>query len=438
MPTLKNADAGLAKATAVYNAMSPANQALLPEPTAANAVEFGKAIMKYQPVYNEFMHQMLNKVIFGWARNAEDRNPYAQLEKGTLEYGYTLEEAFADALDVEDWTACEVDDFNDLFGVKPPRVYTLYHSINFQKRVSTSIQDKIMRRAFTDWGQLNDMIARIVRTLYTSMIGAEREAAAKLLAIAHEGGYAYPMKVNGFNVTAVNKDNMYANAILQQAAVNRIGVNASRAYNYMGVSTITNKEDVFVLLTPEYIAAQGVEVLATAFNMDKAELMGHILMVGDYGGAENDGCVGWIIDRDWFQIWINDRQMTENYNARKRAFNYFYFTDAIFSFSLFSNCIEMVSGMRTISAVAITAGQSAAKCATTQIEATVTNTGKGGWSSKLNWSITGNTSKRTFISPFGALYVAPDENASSISVTATSAQDGTKTDTKPVAITAAA
>ena len=434
-----NQEAGLKKASSVYKAMSANARALIPEPTETNAKAFGEAMRKYDPQMNEFMNGMVNRLIYGWTRNAEDKNPFAIMEKGTIEYGYTIEEAYADALSVEDWTACDSEDFSELFGVEPARVYTLFHSINFQKKVKASISDRLMRRAFTDWGELNDMIARIVRTLYSSMLGAERKAAASLLAIAHEGGFAYPLKINAFDITAVNAEEMRANAIFEQAMVHRLAVNASREYNYMGVSTLTDIDDCYIFVTPEYMAAQGVEVLAMAFNMEKAEFLGHVIEVGDFGGAEDDGCIGFIVDRNWFQIWVEGRQMTYQYNAAKRNWNYFYFSDAIYSFSQFANCIELVSAKKTITGVTVTASQSAPKCAATQIQATITNGAEaGGWYSKLNWSISGNTSRKTFISPFGLLYVGADETADTINVTATSAQDNTKKSTVPVTITAAA
>ena len=110
----------------------------------------------------------------------------------------------------------------------------------------------------------------------------------------------------------------------------------------------------------------------------------------------------------------------------------------VMSFSLMANCVELVDAMKTITAVAIDEGQSAAKCQNTTIKAKVTNGGeKGGWSSKLNWKIEGNQSKKTFISPSGILYVDPAETASTITVTATSVQDSTKTDSKEVTITSA-
>lgn len=436
--TKTSADAGLAKANAVYSYMSANAKSLIPEPTAENAKAFGASLLKYDPTYNEFLNGLINRVIMGRTRNAEDKNPFSIMEKGSIEYGYTIEEAFADALSVEDWTACDTEDFGELFGQDPARVYTVFYNVNFQKKVKATISDRIMRRAFTNWAELNDMIALIVRTLYTSMIGEERQAAASLLAMAHKGGYVYPVLVNAVDVTNVNPDDMRANAIQMQAIANRLSVNASRKYNYMGVSTLTELMDLYLFLTPEYIAAQGVDVLSVSFNMEKSELLGHMVMVGDFGGAEDDGCVGFMVDKNWMQIWVEGRQMTYQYNAARRLWNYFYFTDAIFAFCQFANCVELVSAKKTITAVTVTASQKAKKCANTQILAEITNGGEnGGWSSKMNWSISGQQSKKTFISPFGLLFVAPDETAGTINVTATSAQDPSKTSTEAVTVVAA-
>ena len=93
--------------------------------------------------------------------------------------------------------------------------------------------------------------------------------------------------------------------------------------------------------------------------------------------------------------------------------------------------------MKTITSVTIKASQKAQKCAATDIEVDIVNGGEvGGWSSKCDWSILGQTSKRTFISPFGRLFIGPDETADSITVTATSVQDPTKTSSVAVSVTA--
>lgn len=435
---------GLARAQTAYNAMSANVQALIPEPTADNAAEFFGAIRKYDPKFNEFGPALINAVITGTVKASEAKNPLSNVYKEMREYGYTVEEIFADKLRVVDWTACDASTYDDVFGVEPPRIYTNYHSINFQKRAKASISNVLLKRAFSSYEGFNDVVNAIQRTLVTSMIDKESETCTQLFALSHAGGYVYPVKINS-NITLLQDSGkvyldepaLKYNAAVEQEIVRNFSVGASRNYNWMGVSQLTDIGRVLFITTAKYLSSQDVGVLAASLNMDKAEFLGRTIVVKDLGGAENDGAIGFIVSEDWFQIWLQSREMTQIYDPAHRIWSFWYFTDGTFSTSLMENCVELVDSMKSITSVTITTGQKAAKCASTEIVAKVVNGGeKGGWSSKLNWSITGNNSKKTFISPSGILYVANDETASTISVTATSAQDPSKTDTKDVTVTA--
>lgn len=435
---------GLARAQAAYKAMSANLQALIPEPTADNSAEFFGAIRKYDPTFNEFGPALINAVIIGSVKASEAKNPLSIVYKEMREYGYTVEEIFADKLQVVDWTACDTSTYDDVFGVEPPRVYTNFHSINFQKRVKASISNTLLKRASNTYAGFNDIVNAIQRTLVTSMTDEELKTITKLLALTHDGGYAYPVKINSDITLQQESGKVYLdeaalkyNAAKEKEIVHNFAVSASRDYNWMGVSQLIDISRVLFITTSKYLSSQDVGVLAAAFNMDKTEFLGRTIEVKDLGGAEKDGAIGFIVSEDWFQIWLQSREMTQIYNPVKRVWNFWYFTDGTFSTSLMENCVELVDSMKSITSVTITADQKAAKCASTEIVAEVVNDGEpGGWSSKLNWSIKGNNSKKTFISPSGILYVANDETASTISVTATSAQDPSKADTQAVTVTA--
>lgn len=433
---------GLARAQAAYNAMSANVQSLIPEPTADNAVEFFGAIRKYDPKFNEFGPALINAVITGTVKASEAKNPLSIVYKEMREYGYTVEEIFADKLQVADWTACDTSTYDDVFGVEPPRVYTNFHSINFQKRVKASISNVLLKRAFSSYEGFNDVVNAIQRTLVTSMIDEESKASTKLFASAHADGCVYPVKINS-NITLpqesgkiyLDEPALKYNAAMEKEIVHNFAVGASRDYNWMGVSQLTDIGRVIFITTPKYLSSQDVGVLAAAFNMDKTEFLGRTIEVKDLGGAEQDGAIGFIVSEDWFQIWLQSREMTQIYNPVKRVWNFWYFTDGTFSTSLMENCVELVDSLKSITSVIITADQKAAKGASTEIEAKVVKGNeKGGWSSKLNWSISGNNSNKTFISPSGILYVANDETAKTISVKATSAQNPTKSATGVVAV----
>lgn len=435
---------GLARAQSAYNAMSANVKALIPEPTADNAAEFFGAIRKYDPKFNEFGPALINAVIIGTVKASEAKNPLSNVYKEMREYGYTVEEIFADKLRVVDWAACDASTYDDVFGVEPPRIYTNFHSINFQKRAKASISNVLLKRASNSYAGFNDIVDTVKRALVTSMTDEESKAGTKLFALTHAGGFAYPVKINSNITLPQDSGKVYLdeaalkyNVAKEKEIVHKFAVGASRDYNWMGVSQLTDISRVLFITTPEYLSSQDVGVLAAAFNMDKTEFLGRTIEVKDLGGAEKDGAIGFIVSEDWFQIWLQSREMTQIYDPAHRIWNFWYFTDGTFSTSLMENCVELVDSMKSITSVTITAGQKAAKCASTEIVAKVVNGGEtGGWSSKLNWSITGNNSKKTFISPSGILYVANDETASTISVTATSAQDPSQTDTKDVTVTA--
>ncbi len=432
--------AGFRIASAIYNAMTPENTKIVPNPTNENVLDFMTAVVNYTPAYNEFMH-LINKIALSRFNHMRTKNPLELVVKGALPHGYNIEDIFADQLDVEDWRACDDGTFEDLFGTAPSKVYGMYYSINFQKSVKRSIPDTVMARGFRDWSELNDAIGQMIDVMYESMKDMEAQTTEELLNHGHVSGVFYPVKVNAIDLNNLpDSDALHSqlevNTIWSKAIVHRIGVRASRKYNFAGVATMTNIDNVLFILTPEYLAAQDVSILAASFHMEKAEFLGRVIEVSGYGGAENDGAVGFIVDEDWFQIWTVKRQMTEQYNSVSRTWNYRYFSDAIFAYSFFANAIELCSSLKTIKSVTVTAGQSAPKCQDTQIAYTVENNGEvGAWSAKCNWSIDGNTSKKTYISPFGLLHIGNDETASEINVTATSVMDATKTSTEAVTIT---
>ena len=432
--------AGLQLGNAIYNTMSadPVAVQNLPAPSAENYAEFMQSIKTYNASYNSFINAV-NQIVTIYINGAEDRNPFYEMVKGFITYGDTIEHMFVDTFDVQDWYECEDADYETNFGRTPSKVYSLYYSSNFHKRVKASVQDIVMNKAARDWGQVNDLISEIIDKLYTSMIGEEADAAAALLNMAHTAGWCYLVKVNDIDITAYDglKDKMAANTIAIKAAANRLYVRGSRKYNYLGVKTRTDFGNQYIWLLPEYLAAQDVEVIASAFNMTKVEFLGHVVMCSDFGGAEDTGAVAFLTDQRWFQIWYQNKEVTYSYNAGTRLWNYFYFVDAYFAIGLFFNCVEFVSSMKTITSVTIKASQKAQKCAATDIEVDIVNGGEvGGWSSKCDWSILGQTSKRTFISPFGRLFIGPDETAASITVTATSVQDPSKTSSVAVSVTA--
>ena len=111
-----------------------------------------------------------------------------------------------------------------------------------------------------------------------------------------------------------------------------------------------------------------VEVLAAAFNMSKVEFMGHVVPVDSFTEVDTArlnelfkddptytefdardlemlGLVAAVlVDKDFFMIFDNLQNFTENYNGQGLYWNYFYHVWKTFSTSPYANAILFTSG----------------------------------------------------------------------------------------------
>lgn len=140
-----------------------------------------------------------------------------------------------------------------------------------------------------------------------------------------------------------------------------------------------------------------------------------------------------MVDRDWFMIFDNFYNFTENYNGQGLYWNYFYHTWKTFSVSPFANNMVYVAGAPTVTSVTVTpATATVLKGRSLHLTANVVTTNFAPKS--VVWTITGNTSQDTHIDIYGNLFVAEDETGTTITVTATSTFDNTKTGTSTITV----
>ena len=123
----------------------------------------------------------------------------------------------------------------------------------------------------------------------------------------------------------------------------------------------------------DFNAKYDVEVLAAAFNMDKATFMGSLFLIDDFTTFDNerfevirdysDGIEevtstelalmadvkAVLLDENWFQCYDNMNKFTEKYVASGLYWNYFYHTWKTISSSQFANAIVFVANTATTS-----------------------------------------------------------------------------------------
>ena len=420
------------------------------DPTDQQSVRnIGGIIMNYPALQNEYLNALMNRIGRVIITSKLFYNPWAGLKKGLLEFGETVEEIFVNIAKPFQFDPAVAE--SEVFKREIPDVRAAFHILNYQKFYKATISNDQLRQAFLSWQGITDLIAKIVDSMYTGANYDEFLTMKYMLARNILQG-----RMNVTEVAPVSAEN--AKTIVSTIkGVSNVWEFPSTNYNLSGVTTQTDKRDQIILLNAKFDAVIDVEVLAVAFNMEKAEFMGNRILVDSFGALDTarlnllfkddpnyvplsqaelsalDAIPAVMVDRDWFMIFDNFYNFTENYNGQGLYWNYFYHTWKTFSVSPFANNTVYVAGAPTVTSVTVTpATATVLKGQSLHLTANVVTTNFAPKS--VTWTITGNTSQDTHIDIYGNLFVAEDETGTTITVTATSTFDNTKTRTSTITV----
>jgi len=420
------------------------------DPTDQQSVRnIGGIIMNYPALQNEYLNALMNRIGRVIITSKLFYNPWSGLKKGLLEFGETVEEIFVNIAKPFQFDPAVAE--SEVFKREIPDVRAAFHILNYQKFYKATISNDQLRQAFLSWQGITDLIAKIVDSMYTGANYDEFLTMKYMLARNILQG-----RMNVTEVAPVTADN--AKTIVSTIkGVSNVWEFPSTNYNLSGVTTQTDKRDQIILLNAKFDAVIDVEVLAVAFNMEKAEFMGNRILVDSFGALDTarlnllfkddpnyvplsraelsalDAIPAVMVDRDWFMIFDNFYNFTENYNGQGLYWNYFYHTWKTFSVSPFANNTVYVAGAPTVTSVTVTpATATVLKGQSLHLTANVVTTNFAPKS--VTWSMTGNTSQDTHIDIYGNLFVAEDETGTTITVTATSTFDNTKTGTSTITV----
>lgn len=420
------------------------------DPTDQQSVRnIGGVIMNYPALQNEYLNALMNRIGRVIITSKLFYNPWSGLKKGLLEFGETVEEIFVNIAKPFQFDPAVAE--SEVFKREIPDVRAAFHILNYQKFYKATISNDQLRQAFLSWQGITDLIAKIVDSMYTGANYDEFLTMKYMLARNILQG-----RMNVTEVAPVSAEN--AKTIVSTIkGVSNVWEFPSTNYNLSGVTTQTDKRDQIILLNAKFDAVIDVEVLAVAFNMEKAEFMGNRILVDSFGALDTarlnllfkddpnyvplseaelsalDAIPAVMVDRDWFMIFDNFYNFTENYNGQGLYWNYFYHTWKTFSVSPFANNTVYVAGAPTVTSVTVTpATATVLKGQSLHLTANVVTTNFAPKS--VTWTITGNTSQDTHIDIYGNLFVAEDETGTTITVTATSTFDNTQTGTSTITV----
>lgn len=329
----------------------------------------GQAIMAYTPYMNAYTNTLVNKIIYSWVTSKVYENPWTVFKKGMFETGDTIEEIFVDMLNphVYDVEVAE----KEVFKREKPNVLAAYHVLNSKTFYKLTIEYDMLKRAFYTINGTREMVAALVQQMYTSMNYDEFQKMKYILAEAMLEGRTHPV-----TVPEATKEN--ASSIVSTIkGISSAMTFMSDSYTEAGNKNFTLREDQYVILNAKWDAIMSVEVLATAFNMDKVSFMGHVILVDSFGKLdiarlnelfkgdvnytefsqdelnELDNYPAVIVDKDFFMIFDALLKFAENYNGQGLYWNYFLHHWQYLSTSPFVNVVSFTTGTPSVTGITV-------------------------------------------------------------------------------------
>lgn len=384
---------------------------VVPYSTDENIREVGTALLNYEPAANEFVRTLINRIALVLINRKEARNPLEPLKKGLLTVGSTVEEIYVDLIKAQKYDPRA--DANEAMKRYLPNVETIFHTVNSQLVYPVSINNDELSNAFTSYGQLDKFIAGIVDSVYSSATNDEFLNMKKLMSLYGKKNLFQPVKVD----KVTNKETAEEFVVKVIEVSDRFTI-LGQDFNAANVWTQTEKNDQYLIVTPHTKARMNVQVLAQAFNMDKAEFMGHIIVIDKFPDMPNVEAL--LVDRDWLQVYDKMRAFKVNFNGLANSWNYFYHVWMIYSASLFRNAVAFVSEDFTLTKFTLEpASATVDKGGKVQTSVKIT-TQTGMPSAKCTYTLTGALDNETVVNSVGTVFIGTKEKGTSIKVTATS------------------
>lgn len=406
-------------ATAVY-------QDRIPVATAENLHEVGDAILTYEAQANEFVNALVNRIGLVILNNRMATNPLAALKKGRLAVGETIEEIYIDVIKAQTYDPRAAQD--TLFKRHLPNVSSVFHSVDSQLNYPLTISNEQLRKAFMSYDSLDRFIAGLVDSMYKSATLDEFIQMKQLISEWNNNGRFIVEPIAPVTDAASARE-----AMIKIKAVSDGMTIFNNQMNYAGVWTSTPKDEQYLITTPDFNARMDVDVLAAAFHMDKAEFAGHVIVVDNIGDLGDDGIEAILVDKNWYQVYDYLRTFKTAYNGEGLYWNYFYHVWMVYSLSPFANAVAFGTATPTVTTVTVTPTEATVKAGGT-VQITTAVTGTGDPTSKCSFALTGNTDPETVVNTMGKVILGSKETGPTITVTATSVQDTSKTATCTITV----
>lgn len=225
---------------------------------------------------NEFLGSLVNKIGRQEYSSKAYLNPLAKFKKGFIDNANEIEEIYVARVK---GLSQDLDGTTTLKRVKPD-VKTLYHNQEYGKCYTATITDKQVRQAFTSKDGIKRIADEILSQQHT---GVEYDEYVAMKKAINDFAAAVPETAKR-TITEVTNQTTAKDFV--KKIKKDIGKMQFRSTNYCKYEQHSKVEDLVLFIHIDYQAEIDVELLATAFNIDKAELNTRVVYVDDFANTK--------------------------------------------------------------------------------------------------------------------------------------------------------
>lgn len=320
----------------------------LPSATEDNITTISNILFNdaYQPMLNEFVTNLINRIGLTIVRNKTFSNPLSILRKGSVPLGTDIQDIYENPATAEQYELNNTE-MAKLLTITDPDTHVAYYRRNRKDMYTKTISRENLQGAFVSWDKFENYIAAITTSLYSGNYIDEFELTKALVDGAYDNN-----KVIVETVDAVT-DEESAKAFIKKcrALYSKMKLPSTKynAYSKFSgakgeIKTWTDDDRVVVITTADVMAEVDVDVLAKAFNIENTKFIGRVIEIDQFANPEIQAI---ICDEAWFQIYENLMRFDEFYNARTMTWNEYLHVWQTYAICPFANAVILATEQPT-------------------------------------------------------------------------------------------
>lgn len=320
-------------------------QELVPEATEDNISRLGNILFndQYEPQLNEFVHNLINRIGLTIIRNKSTyNNPLEIFKKGSVPLGTDIQDLYENPAEKQQYELSNKQ-MAKVLTITDPDTHVAYYRRNRQDYYTKSISREALQGAFVSWETFNEYITNITNSLYSGNYIDEFEYTKDLIDGAYDNNKVIMEEVTAPTTPGTAKAiaKMFVN-IFKKFKFPSTKYNAYSLFSGAKgeVKTWTTPERIVIIARSDIITEIDFDVLAVAFNIDKASLMGRVYEIDEF---KNPEILGVICDESWLQIYDNLMRFDEQYNGAAMVWNEYLHVWGTYALCPFANAIMLVT-----------------------------------------------------------------------------------------------